>query len=64
MKITNEMLVESQMRAIKNLVCQRHLLNNNRIFRKDIAEIKQRVYEEKMDIIFDNLKEECKKYER
>ena len=63
MKITNEMLMESQMRAIKNLVCQRHKLNNNKIFRKDVAEIKQRIFEEKMDIIFDNLKEECKKYE-
>ena len=63
MKITNETLMESQMRAIKNLVCQKHKLNNNKIFRKDIAEIKQRVFEEKMNIIFDNLKEECKKYE-
>ena len=63
MKITNEMLMESQMRAIKNLVCQRHRINNNKIFRKDVAEIKQKVFEEKMNIIFDNLKDECKKYE-
>lgn len=63
MKITNDMLVESQMRAIKNLVYQRHRLNNSKVFRKDVVENRQRIFEENMDSIFESLKEDCKKYE-
>nr|DAX81598.1 MAG TPA: hypothetical protein [Caudoviricetes sp.] len=63
MKITNKMLLDSQMRAIKNLVCQRHKINNSKVFRKDVAEIKQKLFEDRISDIFENLKEECKKYE-
>ena len=51
------------MRAIKNLVCQRHKINNSKVFRKDVAEIKQKLFEDRISDIFENLKEECKKYE-
>ena len=63
MKITNKMLLESQMRTIKNLVCQRHKINNSKVFKKDVVENRQKIFEERLNDIFENLTEECKKYE-
>ena len=57
MKITNDMLMESQERVIKHLIKEKHRINESKIFRKEIAKIRQIQFENKIDSLFEKLRE-------
>ncbi len=57
MKITNEMLIESQERVIKHLIKERHRINESKIFRKEVAQIRQIQFENKLESLFEKLRE-------
>ena len=57
MKITNEMLMESRERVIKHLIKERHRINESKIFRKEVAKIRQIQFENKLESLFEKLRE-------
>lgn len=57
MEITNEMLIESQERVIKHLIKERHRINESKIFRKEVAQIRQIQFENKLESLFEKLRE-------
>jgi hypothetical protein len=57
MEITNEILIESQERVIKHLIKERHRINESKIFRKEVAQIRQIQFENKLESLFEKLRE-------
>lgn len=51
------MLMESRERVIKHLIKERHRINESKIFRKEVAKIRQIQFENKLESLFEKLRE-------